>query len=104
MAGLSDFDLAAFVEASCARHGVPVKITDVAVHRNVALLLSGRAGRSTAQRDADRRTGSDPPNEINTVGIERSTTHLGGSNDDVIEHRADNGVLSGEVEFGPLSA
>ena len=70
MAGLNDFDLAAFVEASCRRHGVPVKIRDVGVHRDVALLLSGRAVRGAAQRDPDRRADSESPDEINPLRVE----------------------------------
>ena len=104
MAGLNDFDLTAFVEASCARHGVPVKILDVGVHRDVALLLSGRAVRSSAQRDADRRANSDAPDEIHPLRVEAATTDVGRGDDDVVEHGAHDGILPGEVEFGPLSA
>jgi hypothetical protein len=36
------FDLAAFVAASCERHGVPLKVTDAAVRSKVTVLLTGR--------------------------------------------------------------
>ena len=104
MGGLNDFDLSAFVEASCVRHGVPVKIIDVGVHRDVALLLSGRVVRGAAQRDVDRRAGSDAPDEIHPLRVEAATSDLVRGNHDVVEHGAHDGVLSGEVEFGPLSA
>ena len=45
---LSADELAAFVAASCARHGVPVKVTDLAALAVVATLLGGRDGRTTA--------------------------------------------------------
>lgn len=39
LAGLSEEDLVAWVEASCAAQGVPVKVTDPAVVRGVCALL-----------------------------------------------------------------
>lgn len=48
-------ELAAWVEASCAAQGVPARITDAHVVREVAVLLGGpvRAGSGrTAQADA----------------------------------------------------
>ena len=104
MAGLNDFDLAAFVEASCVRHGVPVKVTDMGVHRDVALLLSGRSVRGAAPAASGRQARSDPPNEINPLGIEAATTNIRRGNDGMVENGTNNGVLPGEVEFGPLSA
>jgi hypothetical protein len=104
MAGLNDFDLAAFVEASCRRHGVPVKVSDSGVHRDVALLLSGRTDRGAAPAALGRRAVSDSPDKINPVGVEAATTDVGGCNDGVIEDCSDDRVLTGEVEFGPLGA
>ena len=46
MAGLSGDDLAAFVEESCVRSGVPRHVNDAAVMSRVAvLLLGGPSGR-----------------------------------------------------------
>ncbi len=104
MAGLSDFDLAAFVEASCRRHGVAVKITDSGVHSKVALLLSGRAVRSAAERGPDRRATSDAPDEIHPLRVERSTTNLAGCDHSMVQNSTNDGVLAGEIEIRPLSA
>ena len=104
MERLTNFDLAAFVEASCRRHGVPLKVADSGVHSHVALLLTGRAVRSDAERRPDAHPGSDTPNEINPVGVEHRTPLLHRSDDYVIQHSAHDGVLSGQVEIGPLTA
>ncbi len=104
MARLTDFDLAAFVEASCVRHGVPLKVTDCGVHARVALLLTGRAVRGDAERRADAHPGSDPPNEINPVGVEHGTPLLHRSDHGMIQHSAHDGVLPGQVEIPPLTA
>ena len=45
---LSPDELAAFVAASCVRHGVPVKVTDMAALTVVATLLQGRDSRTSA--------------------------------------------------------
>lgn len=45
---LSPDELAAWVTASCARHGVPVKVTDVGALAVVATLLQGRDSRTSA--------------------------------------------------------
>ena len=39
---LSQQELRAWVEASCAQQGVPVKVTDPAVIASVSVLLTGR--------------------------------------------------------------
>ena len=76
--GLDDFDLSAFVAASCERQGVPVKITDPLVHGRVALLLSGRAVRGAAERLPDRRAGSESPDQLDAVGVEAPASDIGG--------------------------
>lgn len=45
---LAGDELAAFVAASCVRHGVPVKLEDVGALAVVATLLQGRDSRTTA--------------------------------------------------------
>lgn len=91
MAGLNEFDFVAFVEASCERSGVPVKVADSAVRSRVALLLSGRAVRGDAERLSDARP-SDLPAEIDPVRIERRAPLVDRSDDSVVQHGLD--VLS----------
>jgi len=104
MAGLSGFDLAAFVVASCERHGVPVKITDPWVHERVAVLLSGRPVRGQRQRDPAGSADSAPPHDINPVRVEAGATALTRCDHGMIDHGCDDRGLSGQVEIGPLSA
>jgi hypothetical protein len=52
MARLTPDELAAFVEASCDRHGVPSKLSDPVVLNRVAVLLKGQGGHPDAQRRA----------------------------------------------------
>ncbi len=102
--GVDQFDLAAFVAASCKRHGVALKVADAGVQSQVALLLSGRAVRGAAQRDPDVRTESDPPDEIDPVGVEHATPNFGRCDHDMVQNGPHDGVLAGEIEIGPLSA
>lgn len=104
MVGLSDFDLASFVSASCERCGVPVKITDPLVHARVAVLLSGQAARGAAQRDPGGWVGSESPDKVHAAGVEPSATFGGRGDDSVVEYGFDDGVLPSEVEFGPLAS
>jgi len=46
LSGLSAEDLAVWVAKSCAAQGVPVKVTDPAVLRQVGVLLTGQASGS----------------------------------------------------------
>ncbi|MDP1795051.1 MAG: hypothetical protein Q8K63_13030 [Acidimicrobiales bacterium] len=65
MARLTAEELAAFVEESCQRHGVPTKIEDPFTMQRVAALLRGQDDRMAAQRPAvagamvDRPTAKD---------------------------------------------
>lgn len=83
VARLTDFDLAAFVAASCERSGVPLKVSDSVVRDRVALLLSGRAVRSDAQRHPDAGP-SDSPHEIDTIRIEGCAALVRRGNNDTI--------------------
>lgn len=100
---MNGFDLAAFVEASCQRSGVPVKLSDPVVRDRVALLLSGRAVRGDASAAHGRRP-SDAPNEIDPVRVEDRAALVGPGDHRVIQDGFDDRVLPGEVEVGPLTA
>lgn len=98
-----DPELAAWVAASCQRHGVPLKVTDAGVVSRVAVLLSGKTAHPAASAGG-RRSGSEPPDEIHPGGINSTGSGGAGPDDGVVEQRLDDGVLAGEVEVGPLSA
>lgn len=66
MAGLSGDGLAAWVAASCERSGVPLKITDSKALHDVVVLLQGRDCHRAAKRLVADRSGSDPPDEIDS--------------------------------------
>lgn len=65
---MSPEELEAFVIESCARHGVPTKVTDTVVVLRVATLLGGPTHRPASGGAAadGRRPTSEPPHEINT--------------------------------------
>jgi hypothetical protein len=105
MGRLTPEAVAAWVAASCERQGVPVKITDARVIGHVASLLSdGRArpGRQAERRRAAPPPDSQPPDRLDSSRIEGVAS--GRRDHRVVEHSADDGVLSGEVEIRPLSA
>lgn len=107
MGRLSDAELAAWVSASCRAQGVPVKVTDSAVVRDVCVLLgSAGPGRRPARQRGRRPAGgaSEAPDGLNPVWVERLGSDDAWADDGVVEDGGDDGVLSGEVEPGPLRA
>ncbi len=98
--GLGEEDLAAWVAASCARHEVPVRVTDTVVIARVAVLLSdgtpARPGRPAVVLQA--------PDRVGPVRVEPLGAGCAGGDDDVIEDRGDDRVLPGQSQVGPLTA
>ncbi len=71
--GLSASEVAAWVAASCEAQGVPVKVTDVGIVRNVCVLLGGVApGDRPALKRRWRpvRPASEPPAGFDALGVE----------------------------------
>lgn len=105
---LAGAELARWVMASCARQGVPVKITDAQVVARVAVLLSGRTQRRTAGAEgaADRRTpaASQSPHRFDSAGIHTASTGDAGTDDGVVQHGDDNGVTPVQPQLGPLAS
>ena len=103
VARLTDDQVAAFVTASCAAQGVPVKVTDSKVLGDVVVLLGG-GGRSdgpASEAGPGRRAGrSEPPGDLDPVGVEDSGASAG-QDGGPVDDGGDDGVLPGEVEFGP---
>jgi hypothetical protein len=103
MARLSGDALAAWVSASCTRHGVPFKVSDPGSVRDVVVLLSGRAEWRRGS-DALGRPDSDSPGDVDSFGVQSSTGSGCGGDDDAVDDGFDDRGLSGEVQLGPLSA
>ena len=101
--GLDADALAAFVTESCERQGVPVKVTDALVVDRVSALLGAGApgpGRQAGRTDRPLQT----PDRFDSGVVESSGTRRSRSDDDVVDHGADDGGLTGEVEIGPVAS
>ncbi len=105
---LSAEEVAALVEASCAAQGVPVKITDPTLVRQVGALLGGRVGASRAHpRSGSTRDAaglSVAPHDADAGGVQLPGSLPARLDDDVVDQGFDDGVLSGEVQVVPRSA
>lgn len=94
-----DGELVAWVEESCRRSGVPVKLADARVTRDVALLLSGSAPR-LAQRRGERAGSSDAPDEFDALAVELAGSAVATWGDDgVVEQGGDDRVLAGQAQL-----
>jgi len=119
--GFTTEEVKRWVEASCAAQGVPVKVTDRLVVRRVGMLLgagsealgradAGRAqaapaaARPAAARPADWAGALQLPDRLHAGGVEAAGTQHTRGDDGVVEHGADDGGLSVEVERVPRSA
>lgn len=99
--------LASWVALSCARHRVPVKVTDPAAVARVAVLLGGADPHPVTAGMMLVRVGpvggSEPPDRVDTVGVELAGAGGAGADHDVIEDRGDDGRLAGQIEVRPLA-
>jgi hypothetical protein len=97
--------VAAWLAVSCARSGVAVKVTDPSVLRQIGVLLGAETGEQPrqAKRVALRRLRSlQPPDWLDTLGIEPiSTTDGGRLDDDMVDQRPHNRGLPGQVQALP---
>jgi len=112
--------VAAWVGASCAAQGVPVKVSDPLTVDQVGVLLgvvAGRAGRSEAGRAASGasaartarpvpspRNGLQPPHGSDAGGVETTGTQHPGGDHGVVENSGDDRRLPGEVQGVPRAA
>jgi len=71
--------LRAWVKRSCAAQGLPVKVSDPAVLRQIGVLF----GRSR------------PPAHLDALGVEAGAAFDGGVDSDVVDQGADDGALAG---------
>ena len=104
----NDFDLGAWVAASCEAQGVPVKVTDALVVDRVRVLLGGgaqRANPTTAAAGSPVRTASsEPPHDLDSGGVQLPGSPTSGVNNDPVNNGSDDRSLLIEGEAGPLSA
>ncbi|MDX6284934.1 MAG: hypothetical protein QOG53_419 [Frankiales bacterium] len=106
VAGIDADAVRAAVEKSCAAQGLPIKVADPVLLRRVEALLTGADPRGAPLRSEgwSRVRPSHPPHGTDPVGIEGASTRDTGTDDGMVEHGADDGVLPSEVEIRPLSA
>ncbi len=107
MGSLSGAEVAAWVAASCAAQGVPVKVTDTGIVRDVCVLLGGMApgARPALQRRRRPvRATSEPPTGVDALGVEGLGSPDAGEDHGMVEDSRDDGVLTDEVQLGPLCA
>lgn len=104
--GQRDEGMVAWVSASCAAQGLPVKVTDAGVLQEVCVLLGGKVAGRRSARGADRRArkASEAPAGLDSRRVEPSGPCRARGDHGVVEDRSDDGVLSNEVEAGPLVA
>jgi len=98
--------LAAWVAASCAAQGLPVKVTDAWVVERVRLLLGGEpdgAGRS-ANDAGPAGCRLEAPYRRDSVRVKTSGSGIASPNDSVVEDGTDDGGLAIEGDARPLSA
>lgn len=93
--------LAAWVAASCARHGVPVRVTDAVVVARVAVLLGDAA---PPRAPLAVVAGLETPDRVGPVRVELAGASEAGGDHDVIDDGGDDRVLPGQAELGPLTA
>ena len=106
---LSAEELAAWVEASCASQGVPVKVTDPMVVRRVGTLLGASGAGVRGRKRSGTRTPapevpSVSPGDLHAGGVEEVDTGGAGSDGGLVDQGGDDGVLPGQVEVRPGAA
>lgn len=97
----------AWLEASCIAQGVPVVVTDAAVLSQIAVLVSGRGGRRTRQAQrapVPHPPGSEPPVGLHAGRVQAARTRSAGEDDSLLQESGNDGVLTVQVQVGPLSA
>ena len=96
MARLTADEFAAWVAASCVRHGVPVKLADAGATAQVVVLLQGRVSRPDATRRAAARLTSEAPDDVDTVGVKGASTGSTGTDHDPVDNGAHDRDLSSQ--------
>lgn len=105
---LSDAEVAAWVAASCAEQGVPVKVTDPTVVRRVGALLGAAPDGARARKRSGTRAPSGArsvaPHDAYPLGVEFPGAGAAGADVGVVDEGFDDGVLSVEIQARPGAA
>lgn len=64
--------LTAWVEASCAAQGVPVRVTDPGVIARIGVLLGAAPGTDGCGSGRSTAAGSEPPDGLNPGSVQRA--------------------------------
>jgi hypothetical protein len=105
---LDEAALAAWVEASCAAQGVPVKVTDPTVVRRVGVLLGAEPEGVRARKRSGTRTPSGaasvPPDDLHAGRVQAVDSGRAGTDRHVVDQCSDDRVLTRQVQGVPRSA
>jgi hypothetical protein len=105
---LSAEQVAAWVAASCGAQGVPVRVSDPVVVRQVGVLLGAAPAGSRAHPRSgstrDRGVRSVAPDDGHAGRVQGSNSGGAGRDVDVVDDRFDDGVLPRQREVGPGAA
>jgi hypothetical protein len=100
-------ELAAWVAASCAEQGIPVRISDPLVVRQVAVLMGRSAGGSRARPRSARPAPADEqasvsPDRLNPANVQAPSPAHTRSDHHMVEDCPDDGLLSRQLQRAPL--
>jgi hypothetical protein len=104
----TEAEIAAWVASSCQAQGVPVKVTDPAIIRQVGVLLGSAPERAGAQaRSARTRplgVESEAPLDVDAGGVKGPDSGRSRADHRVVHQGRDDRVLPGQGETFPRSA
>ena len=101
---LSDAQVRAWVDRSCAEQGVPLHVTDVLVLERVRVLLTGTAASGRPRTSRDVLAASESPDRLHPLGVQRAGAQDAGSDDGMVQHGPHDRGLPGQVQLVPRSA
>ena len=91
----------AWVEASCAAQGVPVKVSDVGALAGVAGLLGATSRPKDGGAPNCPAIGSDAPDRLESGRVEAVVAATSGIHDDELNDGGDDCLLAAEAETFP---
>lgn len=101
-ASLTPEQIRTWTVASCEAQGVPLAVSDPRTLRRVMVLLTGRPPQRAEHGAAAGR--SQLPDGGDASRVELAAGDGGPVDDGMVEQRADDGLLSGQVQVGPVGS